>query len=187
MVPRNLHNVIARSGATFTELTRAGVRVDHNGQKPPARPKAPVRKANGDMPLIIDQSGEQEHSWDLVRGEDTEMGEIPWVLSAQKSAKEDALEKAKIKILELLESNNEPPVTGYLILSDPKLHRRIIGKGGNTINGIRATSGADIQVPKNKPNGGEEGEAIVITGSEDGVLSARDLIFEELAKVSGSD
>ena len=186
MIPRNLHNVVARNGATFGELNRMGVRVDHNGQKPPSRPAPSGRKANGDMPLITDQAGEQEHSWEIVGGEDGETGEIPWVLSAQKSAKEDSLQKAKAKIQQLLESNAEPPVTGYLILSDPRLHRRIIGKGGATINGIRESSGADIQVPKNNGRG-EEGEAIVITGTEEGVVNARDLIFDALRNAGGSD
>lgn len=186
MVPRNLHNVVARNGATFGELTRMGVRVDHNGQKPPARAAPSGRKASGDMPLITDQAGEQEHSWEIVKGESDETGEIPWVLSAQKSAKEDALQKAKYKIQDLLENNTEPPVTGYLILSDPRLHRRIIGKGGATINGIRESSGADIQVPKNNGRG-EEGEAIVITGTEDGIVNARDLIFEALRNSGGSE
>jgi polyribonucleotide nucleotidyltransferase len=185
MVPRNLHNVVARNGATFGEFTRMGIRVDHNGQKQPAKATPPLRKANGDMPLITDQSGEQAHSWEIVRDESTEIGEIPWILSAQKSAKEDALEKAKARIQELMESNAEPPATGYLILSDPGLHRRIIGKGGTTINGIRETSGADIQVPKSGSRG-DEGEAIVITGTEEGIVSARDLIFEALRQAPGS-
>jgi KH domain len=185
MIPRNLHNAVARNGSTFGELTRMGVRVDHNGQKPPAKPARSGRKANDDMPLITEQAGEQEHSWEIVRDGEGETGEIPWVLSAQKSAKDDALAKAKIKIQELLDSNSAPPVTGYLILSDPKLHRRIIGKGGATINGIRETSGADIQVPK--AGGRGDDEAIVITGSEDGVVSAKDLIFEELKKANNSD
>ncbi len=186
MVPRNLHNVVARNGATFGELTRMGVRVDHNGQKPPAKAAPSGRKTNGDMPLITDQAGEQEHSWEIVNGDSGETGEIPWVLSAQKSAEEDALQKAKAKIQGLLKNNNEPPVTGYLILSDPRLHRRIIGKGGATINGIRESSGADIQVPKNTGRG-EEGEAIVITGTEDGIVNARDLILETLRSSKGSD
>jgi hypothetical protein len=185
MVPRNLHNAVARNGSTFGELTRMGVRVDHNGQKPPAKPARGGRKTNGDMPLITEQAGEQ-HSWEIVRDGEGESGEIPWVLSAQKSAREDALAKAKLKIQELLDNNSAPPVTGYLILSDPKLHRRIIGKGGATINGIRETSGADIQVPKAGVKG-EDDEAIVITGSEDGVVSAKDLIFEELKKANNAE
>lgn len=187
MVPRNMHNIVARGGATFGELTRMGVRVDHEGQKPPAKTAPKGRNSNGDMPLITDQSGEQVHSFEIVRDESPETGEIPWVLSAQKNANENAVEKAKAKIQELLESTSEPPVTGYLILSDPSLHRRIIGKGGSTINGIRQSSGADIQVPKNSRQGGEEGEAIVITGTENGVVSAKELILETLEKAAASE
>jgi hypothetical protein len=187
MVPRNMHNVVARGGATFGELTRMGVRVDHNGEKPPAKAAPKGRKTNGAMPLITDQPGEQAHSFEIVKDESPETGEIAWVLSAQKNANDNAVEKAKAKIMELLENTSEPPVTGYLILSDPSLHRRIIGKGGSTINGIRQSSGADIQVPKNNRQGGEDGEAIIITGTEDGVVSAKDLILEALERAAVSD
>lgn len=189
MVPRALHHVVSRNGALFRELSRDGVRIDHNGHKPPSRPKdarrGPQRTTNGDMPLITDQPGEASHSWDMVSNQaalDGDDGEIPWVILAGKDVSEDAVTKAKQKIQSSIEKAKEPQFTGYLILPDPRLHRHIIGQGGATINHIRKASGADIQVPNRNSGKGEEGEAITIVGKEDGVLSARDLILEEIKK-----
>lgn len=188
MVPRALHHTISRNGALFRELFRDGIRIDHNGHKPPTKsnttrgPRA--RTTNGDMPLITDQPGDgQMHSWDIVSNQDElngDAGEIPWVIIGGKDASQDTVNKTKERIQSMLEKAAEPQHTGYLILSDPKLHRHIIGQGGSTINAIRRQSGCDIQVPNRNSGKGEEGEAITIVGKEDGVLSARDLILEAI-------
>ena len=188
MVPRTLHHTISRNGALFRELSRDGVRVDHNGQKPPPKSAAPrgprARTTNGDMPLITDQPGEeQSHSWDIVSNQDelnNDSGEIPWVVLGGRDASDDSVAKAKERIQSLIEKASEPQHTGYLILPDPRLHRHIIGQGGSTINAIRRESGCDIQVPNRNSGKGEEGEAITIVGQENGVLSARDLILEAI-------
>ncbi|KIX93397.1 uncharacterized protein Z520_10816 [Fonsecaea multimorphosa CBS 102226] len=189
MVPRSLHHVISRNGALFRELSRDGIRVDHNGQRPPPKGAAnrgpPTRTTNGDMPLITDQPGEEAYSWNMVSNQqelDGDSGEIPWVILAGKDASDDAVAKAKDKIKSLLEKAAEPQHTGFLILPDPRLHRHIIGQGGKTINAIRRESGCDIQVPNRNSGKGEEGEAITIVGKEDGVLTARDMILEEIKK-----
>ncbi|KAK4945406.1 hypothetical protein LTR10_015301 [Elasticomyces elasticus] len=189
MVPKALHHVVSKNGALFRELSRDGVRVDHNGHKPPPKPRGagrgPQRTTNGDMPLITDQPSEGSHSWDIVSNQaalDGDDGEIPWVLLAGKDVSEDAVTKAKQKIESSIEKAKEPQFTGYLILPDPRLHRHIIGQGGSTINSIRKASGCDIQVPNRNSSKGEEGEAITIVGKEDGVVSARDLILEEIKR-----
>ncbi|KIX05983.1 uncharacterized protein Z518_03957 [Rhinocladiella mackenziei CBS 650.93] len=191
MVPRSLHHIVSRNGALFRELSRDGIRIDHNGQKPPPKTndanRGPrTRTTNGDMPLITDRPGETSYSWDMVSNQDTlngDSGEIPWVIFGGKDCAEDALEKAKDKIKTLVEKAAEPQHTGYLILPDPRMHRFIIGQGGTTINSIRRSSGCDIQVPNRNSGKGEEGEAITIVGKEDGVLSARDLILDEIKRV----
>ncbi|KAK5451396.1 hypothetical protein LTS15_008160 [Exophiala xenobiotica] len=187
MVPRALHHVVSKNGALFRELSRDGVKVEHNGHKPPPKPSRGPRSrtTNGDMPLITDQPGEGSHSWDIVSNQvtlDGDDGEIPWVLISQKGDSPDAVNKAKQKIQSLVEKAKEPQFTGYLILPDPRLHRHIIGQGGSTINSIRNQSGCDIQVPNRNSGKGEEGEAITIVGKEDGVISARDLILEEIKR-----
>jgi rRNA processing protein Krr1/Pno1 len=190
MVPRALHHAVSKNGALFRDLSREGIRVDHNGQKPPPRsrdtPNGPRARTttNGDMPLITDQPGEEPYSWDVVSNNPVDgdsSGEIPWVIMGGKDTSEDAVAKAKQKILTALEKAKEPQHTGYLILPDPRLHRHIIGRGGATINSIRKASGCDIQVP-NRNNNKEDGEAITIVGQHDGVLQARDLILEEIRK-----
>lgn len=193
MVPRHLHNVVSRNGALFRELSRDGIRVDHNGQKPPAKSRdghrSPrVRNSNGDMPLITDQPGEESYLWDIVSNQsalDDDTGEIPWVIFGGKDSSDDAVAKAKEKIESSLAKAAEPRHTGYLILPDPRMHRHIIGQGGSTINSIRKQSGCDIQVPNRNSAQGEEGEAITIVGREDGVLTARDLIIKEIKRAEG--
>ena len=188
MVPRNLHHTLSRNGAFFRELSRDGIRVDHNGQKPPPKSSANggprARTTNGDMPLITDEDDEaQSHSWDIISNQDSlngDSGEIPWVILGSKEASDDGVAKTKAKIQSLLDKAAEPQHTGYLILPDPRLHRHIIGQGGSTINAIRKESGCDIQVPNRNSGKGEEGEAITIVGKEDGVLNARDLILEAI-------
>lgn len=190
MVPRSLHHLVSKNGALFRELSRDGIRVDHNGQKPPPKPKdaargARTRTTNGDMPLITDQPGEESYSWDIISnqvGSEDDSGEIPWVIFGGRDASEDAVAKARAKIQAQMEKAGEPQHTGYLILPDPRQHRHIIGQGGSTINSIRKQSGCDIQVPNRNSSKAEEGEAITIVGKEDGVLTARDLILEEIRK-----
>lgn len=191
MVPRAYHHAVAKNGSLFRELSRDGIRIDHNGQKPPPKPKeasraARTRATNGDMPLITDQPGDEAYAWDIISNQDAanlEPGEIPWVIYGGRDASEEAIANAKRKIETLLQKASEPKHTGYLILPDPRLHRHIIGQGGSTINSIRKASGCDIQVPNKNAGKGEDGEAITITGTEPGVLSARDLILEEIKRV----
>lgn len=193
-VPRALHHAVAKNGALFRELSRDGIRVDHNGQKPPPRPKdgskgPRSRTTNGDMPLITDEQGEDSHSWDIVSNQDaldSEPGEIPWIIYGGKDTTAEAVTKAKQKIQSLIDRAQEPQHTGYLILPDPRLHRHIIGQGGSTINSIRKASGCDIQVPNKNTGKGEEGEAITIVGEREGVLSARDLILDEIKKAQNN-
>lgn len=192
LVPRGLHHTISKNGALFRELSREGIRIDHNGQKPPPKtaanaPAPRQRTTNGDIPLITDQPGAESYSWEIVSNQDassSEAGEIPWVIYANKDVTEETVSKTKQKIKSLLEKASVPQHTGFLILPDPRLHRHIIGQGGSTINSIRKQSGCDIQVPNKNSGRGEEGEAITIVGQEKGVLSARDLILEEINKAS---
>jgi rRNA processing protein Krr1/Pno1 len=175
-VPRNLHHAVAQNGATFGELTRMGVRVDHAGQKPPAKPKSGGTTSNGDVPLITDQPGSGAgHVWEIVPLTTDEEGDIVWNLATTRDAQNGAVDRAKARIQELLEQASEPRFAGYLTLPDPKLHRRVIGQGGQNIDSMRITTGCDIQVPRKNGGGGD---AITITGSEEGVLQARDLILE---------
>lgn len=174
-VPRKFHHAVAQNGATFGEFTRMGVRIDHAGQKPPSRPKAGAPKSNGDLPLITDQpDGKSAHSWEIVPLTTNEEGEIVWNIVTTRDAKEGAVDKAKARIQELLKQAEEPKFTGYLTLPDPSLHKRIIGSAGKTINGMRNATACDIQVPR--PN--DKTDAITITGSEEGVLKAKDMILD---------
>jgi len=192
MVPKALHNAVSQNGNLFRQLSRDGVKVDHNGQRPPNRGQANganrSRKANGAMPLITDQDDAGAHSWDMVKEDPLANGdssEIPWVLIPTKDGNEEAIEKALRNIESQLKRASEPTTTGYLILPDPRLHRHIIGRGGSTINQMRKATGCDIQVP-NRNTGQGEDEAITITGPEEGVLAARDRILEAIRQAESS-
>ncbi|KPI40059.1 Vigilin 1 [Cyphellophora attinorum] len=177
-VPRKYHHAVAQNGATFGELKQMGIRVDHGGAKTPAKPKAKTNgesTTNGALPLITDQGSSEtaEPVWELVSLNSDEEGDIIWELS---STRNDAdLARAKARIQALLESATTPRFTGYLTLADPQLHRRIIGQRGEKIDGMRKVTGCDIQVPK---RGGGGSESITITGGEEGVLQAKQMILE---------
>lgn len=176
-VPRRVHHAVAQNGATFNELNKMGIRVDHGGQRVPPKPKSEAPKSNGDLPLITDSNeATPAPLWDIISlSNSDETGDIPWNLSKTQQASADAMDKAKARIESLLKTAEEPQFTGYLTLHDPKLHRRVIGQGGEKIDGMRNATGCDIQVPRRD---GKGGEAITIIGSEEGVLKAKEMILE---------
>ena len=191
-IPRKHHHAVAQNGATFTELRQMGFRVDHGGARVPARPKTSgaTNSASGALPLITDQAEDAAQAaplWEIVSlTAENEEGDIVWSLSPVRhdsppSAEDTA--RAKARIQALLEAAGTPRFTGYLTLPDPKLHRRVIGQKGETIDGMRKATGCDIQVPKRdaRSGGAPGGDAITITGSEEGVLKAKELILEAVS------
>ena len=176
MVPRQYHHAAANGGQLFHVLKREhGVTVDHAGAKLPAKPSAKKGAAtNGaPLPLITDaqDEGEDSHTFHTVPCSPPEMeGEIPWVLRGDAAA----VAKAKAAVATALEQARATTTTGYLGLPDSKLYRYVIGQGGQKVNAIRKQSGCSIDVPKS----GEGREAIEISGSEEGVAIARDLILK---------
>lgn len=178
-VPRRLHNTVANNGQFFRTLrSNHQVTVDHAGQRPPAKSSAPTpnRASSGATPLITDDpsANTDNHHWEIHDlHASSEDGEIPWVLSGPSP---EAISAAKAKLERALQEAQKQDTIGFLILPDPRAHRHVIGQGGSVINRIRKESGANIQVPKNQ----QEGEAIQISGTKQGVESARDAILEVL-------
>jgi len=175
-IPRRFHHTIADNGQFFRRL-RADhkVTVDHNGQRPPPKPTAPVpRRANGAAaPLITDEpaAGSDAHSWETHDLNSTaEDGEIPWTLSGPSL---DAVAAAKAKLDRALQEASGQDTVGFLILPDPRTYRLIVGPGGSEISRIRKKTGTKIQVPRDQ----NKGEAIEITGSKVGVEEAKDIIL----------
>ncbi|KAI1822073.1 putative RNA binding effector protein Scp160 [Xylaria intraflava] len=173
-IPRKYHNAISENGQFFRRLlSDHKVTVDHAGQHPPARTKAPNARASvGALPLITDDSeaAANAHSWTIVDTTSTEEGDIPWVLKGN----QDNIAKAKKAIttaLEQAQKNNSS--TGYLILPDPSTYRLVIGAGGSKVNAIRKQSGCKINVPRDQARD----EAIEIIGSREGCEKAKDLIL----------
>ncbi|KAK5701987.1 hypothetical protein LTR97_004805 [Elasticomyces elasticus] len=178
-VPRRFHHTISNNGQLFRNLrNNHQVTVDHAGQRPPAKPSTPTpnRSAGAAMPLITDDPSTdvENHHWELHDlNSSAEEGEIPWVLSGPSP---EALAAARSKLERALQEAQKQDSIGFMILPDPRAHRHIIGQGGSVINKIRKESGANIQVPKDQT----QGEAIQITGTKDGVNSAREAILEVL-------
>lgn len=166
-VPRNLHQAISNNGQFFRKLRNDfHVTVDHAGQNPPTKAAAAPRASSGALPLITDEADEEAHSWNVVSSASDEDGEIPWVL---KGSAED-IEKAKTAINNAVNQAKDN-VTGYLVLPDPKTYRHVIGQGGSKVNSIRKQSGCKINVPR------DNGEAIEVIGTKEGVEKAKDLIL----------
>lgn len=182
MVPRNVHHAIANDGRFFRDLSRQGVKVDHKGQQPPRRAGNTARHTPANAPLITDDPSDVSHAFDIQPlNSSTETGEIPWVLIGNRDVDAAALAKIEQQIQDAIAAAQEPRHIGYLRLSDPALHRHVIGQGGRTINGIRKQTGCDIQVPGGARSQ-NQGEEITIVGSEEDIKAARDMILQEIEK-----
>ncbi|KAI1132809.1 putative RNA binding effector protein Scp160 [Nemania abortiva] len=172
-VPRKYHNAISENGQFFRRLrSDHKVTVDHAGQNPPAKSKAPNTRGNaGALPLITDdaEAAADAHSWVIVDTTSSEEGDIPWVLKGN----QDNIERAKKAITVALEQAQKNSSTGYLILPDPSTYRLVIGTGGSKVNSIRKQSGCKINVPRDQA----KDEAIEILGSREGCEKAKDLIL----------
>lgn len=178
-VPKKYHNTISDNGALFRRLrSDHKVTVDHAGQKPPAKQAAPTPKRSGALPLITDDAGASAgHSWEMHSlYTSAPEGEIPWVLSGPSSSE---IAKAKARVEAALGEASKADSTGFLILPDPRSYRLVIGPGGLEINRIRKETGTRITVPG---KGSEEGEAVEIVGSKQGVEKARDEILRIVAQ-----
>lgn len=172
-VPRKHHHALDRDGRFKRDLERMGISIDHQGQKPPKKPQ--YNRPNQQMPLITDDDAVQ-HTWNLVPLTGDDEGEIPWVIWGKD---EKSLATAKSKIEAALEEASKPQFMGLLTLADQRLHNRIVGPQGKTINGIRKETGCDVQVPK----GGDT--PITVRGGEEGVNEAFEMIMEAVERRGG--
>ncbi|KAI1118440.1 putative RNA binding effector protein Scp160 [Nemania sp. NC0429] len=172
-IPRKYHNAISEGGQFFRRLrTDHKVTVDHAGQNPPPKTKAPSTRENtGTLPLITDDAdvAADAHSWVIVDMTSSEDGDIPWVLKGNP----ENIERAKKAITAALEQAQKNSSTGYLVLPDPSTYRLVIGPGGSKVNAIRKQSGCKINVPRDQARD----EAIEILGSREGCEKAKDLIL----------
>lgn len=172
-VPRSLHHAISNNGQIFRTLrNNHQVTVSHDGHKVPSKPSGATRANGGSLPLITDDedSTADAHSWKVEGLGSTEEGDIPWVLRGSP----EGVEKAKAAINNAIEQARKNTTVGYLVLPDPKTYRFVIGQGGAKVNAIRKQSGCRIQVPRSDSNE----DAIEVTGTEEGVERAKDLILE---------
>ncbi|KAF2860532.1 RNA-binding G protein effector of mating response pathway [Piedraia hortae CBS 480.64] len=171
-VPRSLHHAVADNGQFFRRLrNQHRVSVGHAGEQPPPKPSAPRRPTGGALPLITD-AADADHSWEPheLHASD-EGGDIPWVLAGPSA---EAVQAARDMLQKAILDAQAEDMRGYLVLSDPRAHRRIVGAGGSEINRIRQQTGTKIQVPRAQ----NKGEPIEIVGPKAGVEEARDMMLE---------
>lgn len=182
-IPKSLHHTVSNNGRLFANLRNQGVIVVHDGVRAPPKldSGASTPRTNGNAPLITDDPADA-HSWNIITtgplAGDEDM--IPWILRGQS---EDSVAAAMKKVEDALKKASQPSTTGYLILSDPKLHRHVVGKGGSKVNEIREKTGCTIQVPQNKP--GNASEAITIVGDREACEEAKELILEAVEEGQG--
>lgn len=175
-IPKSLHHTVSNNGRLFANLRNQGIIVVHDGVRAPPKPESGVStpRTNGNAPLITDDPADA-FSWNIITtgplAGDDDM--IPWILRGQS---DESVAAARKKVEEALEKASKPSTTGYLILSDPKLHRHVVGKGGSKVGEIRDKTGCVIQVPQNKP--GNASEAITIVGDRDACEEAKEMILE---------
>jgi rRNA processing protein Krr1/Pno1 len=172
-VPLHLHHVVSDNGQIFRNLLRDhSVRVDHAGHKVPPKPSRKAAPIGAPLPLITDEQPDADshtfHTVSVVPAESE--GDIPWVLRGDAAG----VAKAKAAIAAALEQAQRTTTTGYLVLADPRLYGSVIGQGGKKVQSLRKQTGCTIDVPK---IGGQR-QAIEISGSEEGVEKARQLILE---------
>jgi rRNA processing protein Krr1/Pno1 len=188
-VPRRLHHKVADEGRIFRRLRdEHRISIDHGGHEVPPRPsmgsagvgtRTRVNEGGMSMPLITDEPGSREnaHRWEIVDSSTEgceEDGDIPWILRGPP----ENVKKAQSLIQAAIERAQRPSCTGFLMLPDPKVYRKVVGPRGATINEIRERTGCRIQVPKQGDANAAEG--IEIVGSKDGVEEAKDLILEAI-------
>jgi len=172
-VPLHFHHVISNDGQIFRNLRRDhNVRVDHADHKVPPKPSRRDAPIDAPLPLITDEQPDADsHTFRTVSVVPAESeGDIPWVLRGDAAS----VAKAKAAITAALEQAQRTTTTGYLFLPDPRLYRYVVGQAGKKVQSLRKQTGCTIEVPK----AGEQGEAIEISGTEEGVEKARQLILE---------
>lgn len=172
-VPVHLHHAIA-NGNFFKQLhSNFKVSVEHNGKNRPEKPAETEQpKQSEKLPLITDEESDANISWEIIDNKIPESDEtFPWVL---RGPTPEAITKAKASIERAMENAKKQSATGFLVLPDPRKYRFVVGPGGSTVDKIRKDTGCRITVPRSQ----EQGEAITMHGSVEGLEKAKEQILE---------
>ncbi|KAJ7200694.1 hypothetical protein C8J57DRAFT_424290 [Mycena rebaudengoi] len=171
-VPLKYDHVISQQGAFFRTLRSFGVHVDQS-----ARPKKsavpPQPPANGSA-ARIDEADDEAGAiqWEITENyQDAEDGDSTWTLKARDQA---GLDRAEKLIKEAIEHAERMSHVGFLTLADRTMFPRIVGSKGANVARLRNETGADITVSR-------ENSTIVIIGTEQDILAAKDAITKMVA------
>ncbi|KAK6346602.1 hypothetical protein TWF696_006723 [Orbilia brochopaga] len=182
-VPFHLHHSLADSGSLARNFrNKYNVDLSFSGEQPAKQKGRKRGDAGGSLPLITDdpESSAANYSWEVVdhsEGGDDANKEVTWIL---RGSAEDAA-KAVAELKQLIADESGKTTTGYLFLPDPSKYRYVVGPGGSQVNTIRKETGCKITVPHQQSD-----EAIVITGSKEGVEAAKETILGLVHGVKGS-
>jgi len=172
-VPLKYHHAISQQGNFFRNLRSFGVNVDQSAV--PAKSAVPCRPPQSSAPSArIDDGDDASHGseWETVENyQDAEEGDSVWTLKARDSA---GLDKAHQLVAEAIEQARTMSHVGFLTLPDRSMFPRIVGTKGANVARLRGETGADITVSR-------DNNTIVIIGTEDAILTAKELIVKMAA------
>ncbi|TFL02446.1 hypothetical protein BDV98DRAFT_592135 [Pterulicium gracile] len=178
-VPLKFYHAIQQQGALSRTLRSFGVQVEHSAK--PVKAPVPARPTNGHangiasarIDEVDDAAAEAGVQWEVsTNHQDAEEGDSVWTLKARDQA---GLGNAKKAIQDAIDSAGRLSHVGFLTLADRSSFPRIVGSKGSTVSRLRTESGADITV-------GKEDNTIVIQGSEDSIVAAKDAILRLISE-----
>ncbi|KAF8904496.1 hypothetical protein CPB84DRAFT_1814479 [Gymnopilus junonius] len=168
-VPLKYHHAISQQGQFFRSLRSLGVQVDHSAL--PQKSAVPTRPTPSAR--IDDETNFTEPEWEVIPyHQDAEEGESVWTLKARDQA---GLEKADKMIKDAINDAARMSHVGFLTMSDRSTFPRIVGSKGANVARLRNETGADITVSR-------DNNTIIIIGSENEILAAKDAILRMVSK-----
>ncbi|GAA5902057.1 hypothetical protein JCM6882_000178 [Rhodosporidiobolus microsporus] len=178
-VPKQLHAQVAQGGRFFRSLP-PGVRISHNGVKPPSsalKAKKPPAPPAGNGSARIDEDGEGASgsddalSFQLVALSEEGEGEdevIPWVVE---SSNEEDVQRVAEEIKSNMARAEGASHVGWVTV--PRgLMPRIVGRGGSGLDRLRA-AGVEVEVV-----GKRDANQLTLTGSPSAIEEAYGIIRE---------
>ncbi|EJU04322.1 hypothetical protein DACRYDRAFT_20891 [Dacryopinax primogenitus] len=177
-VPLKYHHVISQGGAFFRSLRAYGVTVDHSTvpEKPEIKPPTggSQEEARIDQPVSPSEGAQ----WDIVPNyQHMPEGDAEWTIKAKSK---EGLERAEKELEEAIKHAATYTHIGFLTLPNRTMFPRIVGSKGSTITRLREETGANIDV-------GRDNNTIMITGSEDSINRAKEVIEKILEGGRGRD
>ncbi|KAL1695551.1 hypothetical protein GGG16DRAFT_86381 [Schizophyllum commune] len=179
-VPLKYHHAISQQGSFFRGLRAYGVQVDQSANPKksavPSRPPANGGTSDARIDDAVEEEQAPAYQWEVTTNyQDAEEGDSVWTLKARD---QEGLDRAKAAVEEAIKAAERMSHVGFLTLPDRSVFPRIVGSKGSTVARLRNETGADITV-------GRENNTIVIIGSENDIVAAKDAILRIVSDNGG--